>query len=207
MDKIDLLMTSASRPNYLDITMYTLHKHLKNVDIRYILHEDIVKKEESHLLLRTVGESFDIIRVTNPAKRLFHAIREGLKLVESKYVLKWEDDWILLRDIDIGKIIKIFEKDNSVNQVMFNKQMNIGCGIHKEVNKGEVTLVPFYNEWGMGPGIWRTDYIREKWIDGMDIYAPDFGEVDIGSFWYGGLEERGYIHHIGMDSALGASIE
>lgn len=227
LGKIDILINSASRLDCLIPTVNSLLNRMKYSEgYRLILHDDVVRKEGSRDIARWVEESkiIDVFIRTEPAMRLGVGIYKGLKEVRSPYLLKWEDDWLFLKDVYLDEILAAMEADRTINQVAFNKHRN-------EKSKHEITRpvrdmgsfkLTQIQEWSIGPGVWRTDFSRAKWPYAEDAHAAlwVYGAVDlskgqdyewmrknVGCYFYGGHGEGPFVEHLGHKSMWFAEVD
>lgn len=227
LEWIDVLVNSSGRLDFLQPTITSMLEKLKfSGRYRITLFEDVVKKESSRSVLGWAQESklFDRIVKVEPAKRLGVAIWEGLQLVNTSYVVKWEDDWFFRSKVSLDEILNVMERDTKINQISFNKHRNeidkhgivrpvVDCGPFK------VTQV---NEWVLGPGIWRTGFVKERWpritdaheaVYSLGTYNLKIGcdwtwmYNNVGAYFYGGHDEGPYLDHIGTYSWWTAPIE
>jgi len=97
-------------------------------------------------------------------------------LVDTEFFLQWEHDWIFLEDIDMEKLLKLFDDYNFINYIRFNQHKNEGTGVwsgdssEEFLNKNlesepRVKEVPLLrtNEWSGNPHICRTNVWRNWW--------------------------------------------
>jgi hypothetical protein len=202
LEFIDVLISSASRPECMKEAMMSFLKHIKcSYTLRWVLHEDVVLKNESEEVLSWAkyNRIFSKIIITEPAQRLTHAVMMLLQEAKSKYILKLEDDWIFIDNVDIDYMSEVMDKNNDINQVYFNKSMTPGKIIFK--NKMPVIAPegkgPY--EWAMAPGLWRMDFIKPRWREDISAYAVKLDQP-VGDYLYGKDLVRPNIRHIGKVS-------
>jgi len=225
---IDILITSASRPDYLKRTVDSILEHVHSKDqFRWLLHEDVVRKSDSLKNIKWVMNSglFDEMKVTYPAKRHGNAIKELLNMAQSEYIFRSEDDCIILKNINLDEVLNVFNIDKKVNQIGF-REMNTSTLKENEVIKGERCLTMQFPEWNLVPSIWRLSFIRPRWIvtnrgevshhlfSGLNkkkyselIKNKSWLQENLGSYWWGDGFATGYVKHIGVDATLYAQIE
>lgn len=226
-DRIDVLINSAGRLDCLIPTVTSMVNNLKfSGKFRRILYEDVVKVDRSKAVLDWAFESklFDWIVKVEPAKRLGIAVFEGLKNIESKYVVKWEDDWFFPREVYLDEILRVMEDDPKINQIAFNKHPNEfhKHGIIRPVRDCGSFKLTQVQEWVLGPGIWRTEFARSKWpyLEDAHQAIAYFGLLDMkkgqdwkwleentGCWFYGGHNEGPFLDHIGAYSMWYASVD
>jgi len=100
--------------------------------------------------------------------------------VQTKYILNIEDDWRLLKDIDLNKMVEIMETNADINQITFNKRPIMKKKQwfeKKEIERNGVPLVTNMY-WTMIPSLWRVDWIKSMIPDNLVNYSG-------GQFSYG----------------------
>lgn len=196
---IDILITSASRPECMKKSMESFLKYIQySGEFRWILHEDVVLKKESREILEWAEKTalFTVIKKTEPAKRLSNAVYEVLQESKNKYALKLEDDWIFIDYVDIDYMVDVMEKNPEINQLYFNKNMTASQVIFKN---GLPVIVGYRNnphEWAMAPGLWRIGYIKPRWTRDTFAYGVIMKEI-VEDYLYGKNLKRANIEHIG----------
>ncbi len=95
----------------------------------------------------------------------------GIKKVNTDYMLFWEHDWIFIQKPDLTKIIKAMNKYKFINAIFFNKRDNIikpyPCGdfiLEPETRVKEISLLKT-SKWSNNPNIARIS----KWWEWLDI--------------------------------------
>ena len=199
---IDILITSASRPEYLKRLFDSLFEYLEGFEeAKVYLHEDIVNEEESKKVLSwisTVPAFVDMILITTPAKKDSHAIKRLLNVSKSKYALYCQDDWILLKPVPTGDIIQAFEDHEQINQIAFNRGKNRHYHNFKEIPTRHFSRLVQCFDWILTPAIWRMSYIKPRFK--VTENADDIGLIlrggktrdekwladNMGSYFWGG---------------------
>jgi len=168
--KLDVMITGSSRPQLLVYLLESLDRFVisqsKNTDFRIFLHEDFVIPKKSRKSIE-IAKKYGVKVIShNPPIGMGPAIEILLNdYVETKYVLKLEDDWEFERTgIDIDRIIWTMNKFDEINCVIFNKA-RIGSHVGKlteECNFNGMILT-LWKSWSFIPSIWRVSIAREKW--------------------------------------------
>lgn len=201
---IQVMITSASRPEYLKRVFTALKCRLKYSGvIEYILHEDVVDEKFSEEVCTWVKSQPEIVQtiVTDPNQGLKIAIRTLLGVTTTKFVLNWEDDWLLLKELDLNDMVYVMVHYN-MNQVTVNNRSFKKVNIIDEY-KGKKVLHRQSAEWPIGPGLWKRSFIKEHWDLNCDIYCPIFeGVTDPRVCWHNNFGESFYLEHIGVVSRL-----
>ena len=208
---IDIAIKSASRPVYLRRTLRSLRKYLKaeNNSVYWILHEDCIDPVVSEVCIYWSHRAgfFNQIRVSNPCIGNSESIRTLVGMSDSKYILHWEDDWELLKEIDLDKVIDLMDRNDDVNMVGFRRGLNKPYGqAPEETIRKEGKLVKCY-DWVLFPAIWRREYIVDAFelqFSIMEKNADDIGKMirmqhqteAMGVYFWGGFGEGDFVEHI-----------
>jgi len=224
-NKIDVLINSASRPEYLEKSLITLFDKFKfSGKVRYLFHEDVIDEKRSQKCLDIVNETkkFQTIVITNPSIGHGYAIKKMLSLIETDIIFRTEDDYEYLKEIDVDKIVKLFVDTPDINQVLLNKRPNMEMQsgvLQKEVIRNGVKLTTSYR-WHFTPGFWRMKWIHPRFVPygfacrmskGLEVGAPKPMTVDwmiknIGCYFYEGFKEGEYISHIGREGNINTAM-
>lgn len=170
--ELDVLITASSRPQLLKPTVEYFHKFIHfEGKMRWILHEDFVYKEQSKETIKWAKESgyFDEIYEDDPPLGLGVSIEEMLKKINTKFMFYLQDDWVFERPVDLDRIVYTMERDDKINCIHFNKYRNMPMvdGFkQKEMTLTDAGLrVCIFHSWSLLPGVWRTDFVRDRWIE------------------------------------------
>jgi len=210
---IDVLITSSSRSEYLKRVIFSLRDHLKySGNLNFILHDDIRNNDSYYVLSLAKIWRINKTLLTRPAEGESKAIQTLLNHSTTKYVVFWEDDWLLLKDIDLDDVISFFEYRDDVNMIAFNKGLNNPYHGYKEtVINGKKLL--FCYDWVVAPSVWRADYIKPRFkvtenpddirrvLRGWKQRSPEWVKENMGTYFYGGYGQGEFIKHIGEKSA------
>lgn len=215
--KFNIFITGSSRPELLKITVDSFKKFLyTEMDIKWILHEDFVIKKESEKTIKWANNSkiFNVIE-QSPGIGLGLSISKMIKYFDTDYMLYIQDDWELERPIELDRIVWTMENHKKINNIVLPKMK-----IPKRINK--IKQIPFdYNDldlvlingWYLNPGIWRTDIVKNKWVnidkdkpEGSFINKfgdhnkrsdPKYCEDNLGVYFLGKIGGWRYVHHLG----------
>ena len=165
---IDIMRTSASRPDYLKISTEALQEHLKYTgDFRWIIHEDCLDKGRSNKCMKFIKECglYHKVHRDNPAIGQGPSLITLLNQVKSKYVINFEDDFELLKDVNVDELIKVMDNNPKVNQIGFHKRpiMIRKPNFEKKhviIDNIDFTVSP---HWSFIPSIFRLSYLKPKW--------------------------------------------
>lgn len=224
--KIALFVTSASRPKVLEKTLVDLEKRVVDcnpgTEFVKVLHEDCLDPEKLHET-KYLAQHFGYERiVSNPSVGLCRSIYKGLQHIYLPYILRFEDDWEIIRNIPVDEVIVWMERYKKINQVIFNKrkterkkavdgQWFILKEIRLENFQGRITMSPF---WGLLPAIWRTSFVKPKFVEPplqaktrefIDniVFGPEMDRShkniaeNVGCYFYGKIMEKPFIKHTG----------
>lgn len=232
--KLDVVIVASSRLTQLK---YTIDKFLKFAhfygDFRFILHEDFVFPKESEKVIIWAEAQKDIfnkkdIHWHNPPIGLIDVTSYVLKLVETPFFFNLQDDWVFERPIEVDRILRLMEKINDLNLIVFAKhkipKVKSGVKLHEftfpKVDKG-IVLTQYYT-WSFIPAIWRTNFSRPICLRAMKTnkkrtaparmtntvrpakmkYDVDYLRKHMGAFFYGGHGEWRWVRHIGEDARM-----
>jgi hypothetical protein len=128
MTQLDIIRTSASRPNLLRESTESLLKNLKFLgEIRWIFHEDTLNSERSKECIDYISSLNinKVLLVDKPAVGQGTSLTKLLNETKTDYFLNWEDDYTAVREIDLDLVIKILNENKDVNQISFFKRQII----------------------------------------------------------------------------------
>jgi len=214
---VDVVIFSASRPEYLKEVLPTLFENISfSGNLNFYLHEDVVIPGKSGEVIHLLKYNYPQIKLikTSPAQRLGFAIHKMLRMIPSPYMLFMEDDFLLIRKINLDEIVNVFEKEPKVNQIIFNKEKT------KKEKDGfqyweENLTIPLVlaSCWSLNPAIWRTSFIKPKWIpfeyerriqtvlnQACALRSEDWVKHYVGNYFYGKHLEPPFVKHIGRKS-------
>ena len=167
-DRIDIIRTSASRPRFLQISTESLKERLKfNGFLKYMVHEDVLDPGLSTKCVEYINNShiYNVYQVNKPPLGQGFSMSWLLSYVETPYFLNVEDDWHLLKDINLNKMCTIMEHHPKINQIAFQKRP-LAPGREnftpKEVIYDGVTFTT-NPHWAFTPALWRRSFIEHKW--------------------------------------------
>jgi len=168
METIDLIRTSASRPNFLKISTASIAKNLKfSGKIRWIIHEDQLDKarsDECMVYIQTCG-IYDMFKRDKPPIGQGPSLTWLMSRANTKYILNFEDDWELLKEIDVDKLIKLMDDNQDINQIAFHKRPIMSEKPKfkkKQVFRDGIPLVTSPH-WCFTPSIYRMSFLKPKW--------------------------------------------
>jgi hypothetical protein len=171
-----------------------------------------------------IGERYcDYIIIDNPNVGHGKSLDRLLMSTQTKYVLNWEDDWRMLRDIDLTELVQLMNKYDVINQICFHKRKimsekkyNGGVFQKQEINYDGITLTTNLH-WAFQPALWRKSFIMKYWIYGcgnnvawninhkMKGHIKNFDAKyvieNFGTYFYGGIgtKESYVLEHMGRD--------
>jgi len=182
MADIDIIRTSTSRFEVFELTTEALRHHLKfSGTLRWILHEDVISDGRSKRLLEYAKDKYDIIKSDSPSIGQGSSLKWLLSKTNTKYVFLIEDDWRLIRDLDVDMMLKLMEDNKDINQLCPNKRATLprrgDTFTKKEVKRSGywLTTNPY---WTLVPSLWRMSYIADK-------LPPDIENLSGGACSYG----------------------
>ena len=178
MNDIDVLTTSASRFYCLKPVIESLQKNIHYTlgSFRHVLHEDVFDRDDSDKIIQFAqNNNFAEIKVDDPSVGQGPSVGWILTQIQSDYFLYWEDDWELIKPIDLDAIINLMETHRNINQISFHKR-TIGA-TNTWFNKKTITLngidLTTSMHWTFPPAIWRYDFIK-KYIQNYTGGLPEW---------------------------------
>jgi len=169
MKKIDIMRTSASRPEFFKATTEALVERVKfSGKLRWIVHEDCIFEESSDRVMEYIEQSgiYEIYHRDNPPIKQGPSLKWLLDQTKTDYILNFEDDFYLLKEINLDKLIEVMDNNNNINQIGFQKRP---LSFHKysfTVKESQYDGVPLTTNmhWAFTPALWRSSWIKERWI-------------------------------------------
>jgi hypothetical protein len=162
---IDILRTSASRPALLKVSTESVLKNLKySGKINWFLHEDVLNKTASEECV-AYSKSLNLynkIEVSDPAIGQHKSFIQLTKHITSKYMIHYEDDYELLKELDLDTLINIMEKyPDSINQITFPKRDILPDRPNFVKREIELDGIKFTTapHWFVQPALWRMSFI------------------------------------------------
>lgn len=177
---IDIIRGSVSRPEFLKESTPTLLKHLKySGELKHTILESVFVNSKSKGNKKFAKENHFNYHEINPQAGYGVALKYALDyIVNSKYMINWEDDYSAVKDINLDECISVMERYPKVNQICFNKRPTLAFKWvrlkdnkykwYKEPRVFKVGNRKYYlvvkEKWWFGPAIWRVDYIKDKFV-------------------------------------------
>jgi hypothetical protein len=220
---LDIIISSASRPEFLKQMLISLSEKLKFTGkTRYIFHEDVLLPEKSKRVLKIIEPyDFDIVGVDDPPLGQPLSLDFGISKVESDYFLVLEDDWVFNRELPIDLVLDLMENNKDINQICFNKRGTFRekHGWKKVEIERDGTFLVTNVHWTLIPSVWRTSFTKKYWKtppkqvilqwwwnlrvkqleskgDERVRYA-DWMMENVGAYFLGKYGEPSFIKHIG----------
>jgi len=165
--RIDIIRTTSSRPELFKMTTESLLHHLKfDGEIRWLVHEDVTNSERSKKLLEYIKEVgiYDVVKVDNPPILLGSSLLWLLKQTNTPFVFSVEEDWRLIKDLDMNSVYDAMLANDDVNQIAPNKRVTMARKQwfdKQEVVKNGYTLTTNMF-WTLIPSLWRMGWIMPK---------------------------------------------
>jgi hypothetical protein len=217
--KIDLLVMGSSRPQLITYTMNSFCRWVMDladgVDFRILLHEDVIFRNQSDKTIEYANASGFLIVEHDPYVGLADAMTHMFSLIESPYLFYLQDDWEFERPIDIERVLWTMDKHPHINCVTFSHHRNVHPDVEFKSTEYDFDgqKLCSNNMWPFLPGVWRTDFIRDRWQNIRKIkpeayFTSLLGTKElrlnsaycysnIGSYFYGAMGEYRWVRHIG----------
>ena len=229
---IDVMITSSSRPHLLITTVESFLERVRseNVSIRLLLHEDVIDKKKSEECIEWAEDTelFSTVISHGPYIGLGPSIYHMMKNhVTSDLMFYLQDDFVLIRHLDLDVAVNMFKNFPMINQIRYNKRKTmsyVGDNPKKRWLKKEMLfgnqVMTVSPHWFLNPTIWRMNFITDKFVPSVvhcnwrtnDVLkqgrekkdlTPEWIAENMGTFIFGGIGEPAFFQHIGYsDSAL-----
>jgi len=160
---IDITMTATVRPYILERTLDSFFENmLKNTkrDLRLILNVDPIGDEDYRQedVLIVAKKYFKDIVYNFPDKPGFcEAVIWCWKNTVAPYIFHLEDDWILMRNVDLLKITRILNETKNLVSVRLNKE-HLTDGEKLEIVEG--CDIVYSNTISLNPTIFTGNFVR-----------------------------------------------
>lgn len=221
MNRIDIIRTSASRPDLLERTTESLIKNIKySGELRFILHEDVICKKRSNKCLEYAKDTcYEIVKMDNPPVGQGNSLDWLLKQTDTEFVLNWEDDFELVRELNLDKVVDLMNHGCNINQICFNKRATMAE--KPDFKKKQIWIandvLTTNPHWALIPALWRMSYIMPKWFPFKQGHHWDLNNrlkgqennhcanwviENTGTYYMGGIGEEAYSKHLGFERSL-----
>ena len=177
---LDITMTAILRPKVIEQTLVSLKKHLKfSGDIRLILSIDpIGEKIKAKNVFQVASLYYPVFHIYNKQASFENSVIWLWNQVETSYFLHWEDDKILLRDLDIDWCIEKLEKNKNIASMSF-----------PTIKISRKNKIFFWTSWNLIEDIYTTDnyggcfgtrphLIRKEFIKGSLLYIHNERNIE-----------------------------
>jgi hypothetical protein len=177
---LDITMTSILRPKVIERTLFSLKEHLKfSGDIRLILSVDPIGEQVAKKsILKVARKYFPVFHKYNDTASFENSVLWLWNQVESLYFLHWEDDKVLLKDLDIDWCIKKLEENNTIASMSF-----------PTIRIKKKDKIFFWTDWELKDDIYITNkyghcfgtrphLIRKEFIKGSLLYITNRRNIE-----------------------------
>jgi len=122
--------THAPSTELIENTFDSIYSRLSFKGCRHIINYDMPEDNEKYReyynnLLKLKDKYNSNIEITTQSiknKKRSYIYSEIVDTINTPYVLFWEHDFILLKDIDITKIVNVMDNNKNINYIKFNKR-------------------------------------------------------------------------------------
>jgi hypothetical protein len=185
MDRIDITMTGVLRPEILKGTLINIYEKVCKKDtsrFRLILNIDpvgeLIKPKK---LINLASNWFSKVVWNIPETASFpKAVKWVWSQVEAPYVFHWEDDFDILREIDVDNMISILKKYDNLSslrlckyRVSNKKQVKIFDAKWIYHEEGFYMAETSENQFGLNPILIKKEFIKEALPLMKDDYNPE----------------------------------
>lgn len=154
---IDITMTATQRPNILDKTLESFSKNIFNERDRYrlIINIDPIGEDCSGLeIINICLNYFDTVFHFTEVPFFTRAVMYCWDEADTDYIFHLEDDWELLKKINIDEMIKILESDKKMASLRLNKEKTMFSEYGKRNG-----YVPF-SKLSLNPTLIKKEFIK-----------------------------------------------
>lgn len=163
------MRTSASRPDFLRTSTEALRKYLKyDGGFRWLIHEDVLNDEWSKQCIDYINEVgiYNMSIVDQTPIGQGSSLTFLLEKTESPYILNVEDDYELIKHLDLNPLVELMDTHTEINQIAFFKR-RISWKRGNNFIKEQLVIngIPLVTNphWAFTPALWRASYIKPLW--------------------------------------------
>jgi len=123
-----------------------------------------------------------------PNFSLKDTVAESINEIDTKYVMFLEHDWVFLQEIDLEKIIDVFDAHDDVRYLRFNKEKNVPSGWTNKVVEDQSKPIPLckVDSFSNNPYIIRKEAF-ESWIPSAEPELGSWKHIAAVNSWEGTL--------------------
>jgi hypothetical protein len=165
MRKINVIRTSTSRPEILEDSIVYLKENLIfDGEIKFILHEDVEDQTKSRKIQDLCEKYFDIYKTDSPKIGQGASLKWLFDKSDTDIVFNIEDDWRLIKKLDITPLYDTLTKCDNVNQIVLNKRPIWEKKQYFEKIEMEINNIPLVTSmyWTFIPSLWKLSFILPK---------------------------------------------
>lgn len=172
--------THAPSTELIEKTFNSIYNKLPIEGCRHIINYDMPEDNEKYReyynnlvkLKKKYNPNIEIITQSVKHKKRSYIYSEIVDTITTPYILFWEHDFVLLKNINIERIIKSMDKNHNINYIKFNKRkteptvskkhpdsVTIDGWLQKESNITDIPLVKTCGYSGV-PHIERTEWFK-----------------------------------------------
>lgn len=213
---IDIVTTSTLRPDILDRTYRSFCKKLFNNDrnCRLIINIDPVgdKTVNPDEVLSVARRYFNDVVFNIPDSANFaSAVIWCWSNVKNDYVFHLEDDWELLRNIDINDMIKVIDRYDSICSLRLSQGRIKGKFLDNNIlGKGDNLGFLLFDRISLNPTLIKKKFINEVIGEMVDYLNP---ESQLVPSWANKKRQdvviseiMGHWHHVQYNTVKGALV-
>jgi len=124
--------TNAPSTELIDKTFDSLYSRLPLTDCRHIINYDMPENNKKYReyynnllkLKDKYNKNIEITTFSIKNKKRSYIYSDIVDTITTPYVILWEHDFVLLRDIDLESIINAMDYHEEINYIKFNKRIN-----------------------------------------------------------------------------------
>ena len=166
--RYEIAITGSSRPALYPIFWESLKMLKMKERPKITAYEDVIFPDESKKVKEFIADKVDEYHEFNPNLRLGMVFQNLLNNLHKEYFIYLQEDWKILKEIDVDLCVEILDKNPDIQQIWFPKKLenytyNKFCD--ETIQIDDVNFVP-YTSWTMIPNISRTKFVRNLWENG-----------------------------------------
>ena len=204
---IDVALSSCARVEMMEASIASFRENIKTRHtLRWIIVEDKVddveRAEKGRQWIDDNKALFDKIVYSDVNLTYVYCYGEILKHVESDIFIRYEDDFLFTRQIDIDPIISVVEKHRTVAAIVLKRDDAITYAMDEYVIDGCVLLDQ--ELFSVSAGVFNTEVARK--IVGYSgtgqchewgVLTPAKKALGYSTYIWGGRDEPYVIEHVG----------
>lgn len=186
MDKIDITMTATLRPSLIERTFISINEKIIKGDkqrYRLIINIDRIGENVKQKSIVKIAEKYfdDIIFNYSEKPSFPKAVKWVWENANSNYIFHIEDDWKIIREIDVDHMIDVLNKYPKLSSLRLNKFdtpnrkiISVFSGVWEYIKEDKFYITyDWYKQFGLNPILIKRDFIKEALPRMVDNINPE----------------------------------